>query len=214
MIENSSGLILRTRPFTETSVVVHWLTRDLGRIATLAKGALRPKSPFRGKLDLYYRGDFSFERSRRSDLHFLREVKIREMNTALRYELGYLRQASYCTALIEQTTETETPIPALFDLMNSMLHAILQAPPQNQTTLAFELKLTHELGLVPDLANTRFTPGAKEIFKALLEKPWHTILRLRLSEAQTEELSNYLNGFLIYHLGKIPNGRGFKFPLI
>ena len=139
MNENSSGLILRTRPFSETSMVVHWLTPDLGRIATLAKGALRPKSPFRGKLDLYYQGDFSFERSRRSELHFLREVKIREMNTTLRYELGYLQQASYCTALFEQATETETPLPVVFDLLFSMLHAILQAPPQNQTTLAFEL---------------------------------------------------------------------------
>lgn len=212
MIENSSGLILRTRPFTETSMVVHWLTKDLGRIATVAKGALRPKSPFRGKLDLYYQGDFSFERSRRSDLHFLREVKIRQMNTALRYELGYLRQASYCTSLIEQTTETETPLPAIYDLMNSMLHSILEVPPQNQTTLAFELKLTHELGLVPNLAHTRLTPGSREIFKGLLEKPWQAILRLRLSDSQTGELSQFLHGFLIYHLGKVPKGRGTKFP--
>ena len=31
MDERTIGLILRTRPLTETSLIVHWLTPDLGR---------------------------------------------------------------------------------------------------------------------------------------------------------------------------------------
>ncbi len=67
MIESATGLIVRTRPLTETSLIVHWLTPDFGRIATAAKGARRAQSPFHGKLDLLYLADFSFSRSRRSD---------------------------------------------------------------------------------------------------------------------------------------------------
>src|SRR4051794_29060532 len=99
MDERTSGLILRTRPLTETSLIVHWLTADFGRLATVAKGARRPKSPFRGKLDLFYLADFTFARSSRSDLHNLREINLRETHHGLRTELAYLRQASYCTAL-------------------------------------------------------------------------------------------------------------------
>ena len=66
MIETATGLILRTRPLTETSLIVNWLTPDAGRIATVAKGARRTKSPFLGGLDLFYLADFSFSRSRRS----------------------------------------------------------------------------------------------------------------------------------------------------
>jgi DNA repair protein RecO (recombination protein O) len=84
MDERTTGLILRTRPLTETSVIVHWLTPDLGRLSTVAKGARRPKSPFRGKLDLFYFADFSFARSRHSELHTLREVVLRETHSALR----------------------------------------------------------------------------------------------------------------------------------
>ena len=73
MTESATGLILRARPLTETSLIIHWLTPDLGRIAMVAKGARRAKSPFAGKLDLFYLADFSFNRSRRSDLHTLRE---------------------------------------------------------------------------------------------------------------------------------------------
>ena len=86
----------------------------------MAKGARRANSAFRGKLDLFYLAELSFSRSRRSQLHTLREVALRETHRALRQELAYLQQASYCAALVEQTTETETPLPAVFDLTTSI----------------------------------------------------------------------------------------------
>ena len=51
MDEIAQGIILRVRPLTETSLIVHWLTIEHGRISTVAKGAQRPKSGFRGKLE-------------------------------------------------------------------------------------------------------------------------------------------------------------------
>ena len=88
MIQSATGIILRTRPLTDTSLIVHWLTPDFGRMATVAKGARRLKSPFLGKLDLFYLADFSFSRGRRSDLHLLREVGLRETHGPLRQKSG------------------------------------------------------------------------------------------------------------------------------
>src|SRR5882724_9542172 len=121
MSENTIGLVLRTRPLTETSLIIHWLTPDFGRLATVAKGARRPKSPFAGKLDLFYQADFSFQRSRRSELHTLCEVKLLETNAKLREEMEYIQQASYAAALIEQATEMETPLPEIHALMAGLL---------------------------------------------------------------------------------------------
>src|SRR5580692_11809222 len=115
-VERATGAILRIRPLTETSLIVNWLTREQGRIAAVAKGARRPKSPYRGHLDLFYLTEITFSRSRRSDLHNLREARLLESHAALRLDLGCLRQASYCAALIEQTTELDTPIPGIFEL--------------------------------------------------------------------------------------------------
>src|SRR4051812_37552069 len=154
MIETSSGLILRTRPLTETSLIVHWLTPDLGRIATVAKGARRPKSPFRGKLDLFYEADFSFARSRKSELHNLREVVLREMHGTLRKNMGWIQQASYFATLVEQTTETETPLSKVYRLVRDALARLCNAPPTPRTVFAFELKLLDELGLGPDPNDT------------------------------------------------------------
>jgi DNA repair protein RecO (recombination protein O) len=207
MTESASGIILRTRPLTETSLIVHWLTPDLGRVATVAKGARRPKSPFAGKLDLFYAADFSFTRSRRSDLHALREVKLRETHGAIREDVLKLQQAGYATAFIEQATETESPLPEVFEIVQTFLQWLCAQPPQTQNILALELKLLQELGLAPDLEETRLTPGAKKIAAALLESDWAGLARLKLSPPQTGELQQWLHGFLIFHLGKLPRGR-------
>src|SRR5436189_3767767 len=127
--ERSTGLILRTRLLTETSLIVHWLTPELGRLATVAKGARRPKSPFGGKLDLFYVADFSFSRSRVSELHNLREIALRETHEYLRRDLRFLQQASYCVRLIELATETDTPLGSVFDTIQGFLSVLPKAQP-------------------------------------------------------------------------------------
>jgi DNA repair protein RecO (recombination protein O) len=203
----TTGLILRTRPLTETSLIVHWITPDFGRIATVAKGARRPKSPFRGKLDLFYLCEFSFLRSRRSDLHTLREVSLRETHSALRRELGWLEQAAYATELLEQTTETETPLPEFFDLLASFLKHLPDHSPQPQTVFGFEMKLLHLLGQSPDLASSKLTAGSRQILEKLGELDWPPASRLKPSAGQIREMQQFLHGFLLHHLGRTPKGR-------
>ncbi|HEY5040444.1 MAG TPA: DNA repair protein RecO [Verrucomicrobiae bacterium] len=207
MTESASGIILRTRPLTETSLIVHWLTPKFGRLATVAKGARRPKSPFAGKLDLFYAADFSFSRSRRSELHQLREVKLQETHGAIREDIVRLQQAAYAAAFIEQATETDTPLPEIFELARGFLKHLCGQKPQPQNVFALELKLLRELGLEPNLEEKRLTAGAKKIVQTLLESDWTNGARLKLSDAQAGELRQFLHGFLIFHLGKLPRGR-------
>jgi len=207
MTESASGIILRTRPLTETSLIVEWLTPEFGRIATAAKGARRPRSPFLGKLDLFYEADFTFARSRRSELHALREVSLRETHDAFRRDLDYVRQASYCAALIQQTTEADTPLPEIHALFRDWLHFLPQQPPRPRNILAFELRLLRALGLQPDLPETRLTAETQKLVAALIETPWEKLPALRAAAVQARAVKQFLHGFLIFHLGKIPKGR-------
>ena len=208
MSERTTGVILRTRPLTETSLIVQWLTEDFGRMSTVAKGARRPRSAFRGKLDLYYLAEFSFVRSRRSDLHALSEVSLQETHIGLRRDLARLRQAAYCAALIEQTTETETPLPAVYHLFKGLLALLPANAPQPRTIFAFELKLLHELGLEPDLTKTNLSPAARQLLRALAETDWPDLAQLKPAQADILAVKQFLHGFLIYHLGKLPASRG------
>ena len=213
MIQSAIGLILRTRPLTETSLIVHWLTPDFGRMATVARGARRPKSPFLGKLDLFYVADFLFSRSRHSDLHILREVNLRELHPALRRNLAGLRQATYATALVEQATEVETPLPAIYELMIGFLNHLGEGAGRPPAVFALELKLLHELGLEPDWNKTRLSPGVKNISRLLVRGGWSAGQRLKLSHVQITELREFLHGFLIFHLGRLPRGRALALAI-
>ncbi|MBN2508349.1 MAG: DNA repair protein RecO [Verrucomicrobia bacterium] len=207
MDERTTGFILRTRPLTETSLIVHWLTADLGRVATVAKGARRPKSPFRGKLDLFYEADLSLVRSRRSDLHTLREVALRNPHAVLREDLQRLRQTAYAATLIEQTTETETPLPELHDLFRSFLEHLCAHPPAAATLWAFELKLLDHLGLAPGDSPPGLNPASRDALRQLAAADWPALAALRLPHTQMRDLHHFLHRFLTFHLGRVPRGR-------
>jgi DNA repair protein RecO (recombination protein O) len=207
MDQRTTGIILRTYPLTETSLLVNWLTFDLGRLATVAQGGRRPKSPFRGKLDLFYLADFSFAPSRRSSLHGLRELSLRETNSGLRCHLTYLQQASYCATLIERTTETETPLPDIASLFAGLLEHLPKRTPHGATVFAFEIKLWSLLGLSPDIQASCLSLGAKRILLKLLELDWPALSRIQFQALQYSELSNYLERHLTHQLGGAPRGR-------
>lgn len=207
MIESARGIILRTLPLTDTSLIVHWLSPHLGRLATVAKGARRPKSPFAGKLDLFYEGDFSFSRSRSSDLHALREISLRKTNGALREDLAKLSQAAYAAGFIVQATETETPLPEIHGLLESFLAALSTQAASSQLIFAFELKMLAELGLEPKWGQTRLSAGAEKAAQALIQRDFAGGIGVKLASSQVGELRQFLHGFIIFHLGKVPRGR-------
>lgn len=207
MIESTHGIILRTRPLTDTSLIVHWLTPELGRIATVAKGARRPKSPFAGKLDFAYTADFSFHRSQRSELHILREVLLGETHPQLRRHLLALQQAAYAVAFIEQSTEAETPLPEIHALFCAWLTWLARTTPDARSLLAWEFKSLAALGLQPDLTTCPLNAGARQLAAHLQEDDWPDLDPLRLSAAQARDLGGFLQNHLLQHLGRLPPGR-------
>jgi DNA repair protein RecO (recombination protein O) len=155
---------------------------------------------------LFYEAQFSFARGR-SELHTLREVLVNETHRRLREEIGWIQQASYFANFIEQTTETDTPLPEIYSLMREVLHRLGDLPAQPRTVFAFELKMLDQLGLQPDIDKSDLAPGTKKIARTLSVADWESIERLRLSEQQAAQLKAFLHGFLIYNLGSLPRGR-------
>lgn len=206
-LEPASGVVLRTRLLTDTSLIVHWLTAEYGRLATVAQGARRPKSPFRGKLDLGYEAQFSFQRRRRSDLHFLREVVLLETHPALRTRLANLRQAAYAALLLETATEPEAAVPELHQLYRELLSCLSSGPTLPQRLLAFELRLLAASGLEPPLTLSHVRPETQRLAQALNTTPLADLAQLPLDPTATSELDRFLARFLMDHLGRIPRGR-------
>jgi DNA repair protein RecO (recombination protein O) len=209
MIESATGVVLRTHRLSESSLIVRWLTRDAGRLSTVAKGARRAKSTFAGKLDLLIEADITFTRSHRSDLHTLRELSVREFHLPVRQDIERLQLAAYCTALLEQATEPDTPLPGLFDLFSGLLNQLSISKTRPRLVFAFELRLLDLLGLFPSSDQTSLKPATWELLADLAKADWTAVEDLKPSAATVKELNTFLCGFLTYHLGKVPRGRSF-----
>jgi DNA repair protein RecO (recombination protein O) len=209
MEEQTSGLILRTRPLTETSLIIQWLTPDLGRIATVAKGARRPKSPFTGKLDLFYESQFSFLRSRKSELHTLKEVKLLNPHSKLRQSLEAITLGSYFAVLVEYASETETPVPELWELFRRAIEN-LEATPANATTIfTFEWELLLSQGYEPDLAAVRLSRGARTFFENRAN-----VCPNELSRTEHTEISRFLLVSIGRSFERVPAQRQIALDLL
>ena len=204
--ERASGLILRVRPLTETSLIVSWLTAEQGRIATVAKGARRTKSPLRGKLDLFFSADFSFRRSKRSELHNLREVVVHDSRLGLRHDIDRLRVAGYATAVIEAMTETETPLPETFDLMAEFLEALESAEASRTWALAFEGRMLNLHGLLPEGKSAGLNDAMITDLERMLESHWgdaYEVIELKSLRA----INFFLKKAMADFCGRLPRGR-------
>jgi DNA repair protein RecO (recombination protein O) len=193
MDERATGIILRTRPLTETSLIVQWLTREAGRISTVAKGARRPKSAFLGKLDLYYEGDFLFQRARKSSLHTLREVNLRATRSQLRTDFAALEHAARAGRRIERTTEEDAPVPEVFELFKAFLDELATLPLEGALLPAFEIKLLEILGFAPVLEGSSLPMGARRALAQLQSLDWPAIRRVKLSASQVTEMEAFLD---------------------
>ena len=120
-MENTAAILLRRTRFSETSLILTWLTLEHGKLKTMAKGALRPKSAFAGVVDLFYETEIAFVRSSRSEIQTLREVVLRNPFDGLRRDYMRVELAAYFVELLEVTTELEHPIPELYDLLRRAL---------------------------------------------------------------------------------------------
>ena len=121
MDEKSRGIVLRVRPLSDTSLIVNWITSTNGRLTTVAKGAKRPKSPHRGKLDLLFESDFTYRKNKRSNLHILREVYLKKTNTIVSSNIRSLSLLAYGTHFLEKATAPDHPMPGVYIIFSDLI---------------------------------------------------------------------------------------------
>jgi DNA repair protein RecO (recombination protein O) len=149
VITTQATLIRLTR-LTDSSLIVHWFSEQMGLVKTVAKGARRPKSPFAGQLDLFFTGEITLQRAPRGELHALREAAIRHWREGLRRNYTATLFAAYCCQLAESAVEPEHPEPALHDLLVRALDHADAAEPGPRSLFHFERQLARLLGISHD----------------------------------------------------------------
>jgi DNA repair protein RecO len=144
---SARGFIIGRMAFGNTSLILRALTVPAGRLAFMAKGAIRAKSPFAGQIDLFYLADFLYQPSRGGEMHTLREVKLLEAHLGLRRWYGNLVAAQYFAGLIEAVTEAATPVPEEFELFRKALVYLCQTEVSWRAVERFEQRIRARAGV-------------------------------------------------------------------
>ncbi len=146
-MESTAAILLRKRKLSDTSLIISWCTESLGCIETVAKGARRAKSVFAGKLDLFFEAEIQIARSRKSSLHTLTEVVIRNPFGGIRRSYRRAQTAAYFVQLVEICTESDHHEPKLFALLRRAFGYLSESDPTLRAISHFETELAKIAGV-------------------------------------------------------------------
>ena len=144
-MEESPAILIRRQAWSETSWIVTWLTRDHGKISTMARGARRPASPHAGKLDLFFVAEISFAVSRSSSLHSLREVRLVAGFPGSPFANVFL--AGYFAELVDQITQPGEPVGPIYNLLERAVGFLRTSPASLRALEHFERELSRAIGV-------------------------------------------------------------------
>lgn len=136
------AFVLHSYPFRETSLIIETFTRDLGRVALVARGARRPKSALRGVLLAFQPLLLSW--AGKAELRTLHKAEWHGSYAPLR---GLsLICGFYLNELLLRFLARDDPHERLFSVYRETLDALAHDGDHGATLRRFEKNLLRELG--------------------------------------------------------------------
>lgn len=163
MIVRATAIPLAIYPYSTTSRIVHWLTRHHGKISTILKGALRPKSPFLGEYQLFGTSELLYYSKQTQSLHTAKECALLQPRNSFRTNWRSMQTASYLTTLVNKTTPDESPTPELFEFFEELLDLAVDYGQHPQFLIWSELKFSDFHGHAPHLGSCVLCGSADDI---------------------------------------------------
>ena len=152
MRQRDTAICLRTTDYSETSQVVHFLTRGWGVVALIAKGSKRPKSKTGGAIDLLSEGDLVFSARSSEALGTLMEFTETVSHSPLRTDAARLNAALYMIQIVEAMLAEADPHPEVFDLIHNSLARLGEPDAPVGAVLAYtQWRLLRNVGLLGQL---------------------------------------------------------------
>ena len=221
--DNQPVYVLHTYPYLETSLVVELFTRNFGRVATIAKGARRPRSLMRGMLQSFQPLIAAW--SGKSELRTLHGV---DWQGGLHVLQGQaLICGFYLNELMLRLLPREDPHEILFEYYQEALTALSKDEVQSIVLRRFEVRLLQELGyampldvdvetgakiephvqyiFIPELGALPFSSHVRDSGVQLAGRTLLDMAQDHYADPQTQLQSKLLMRTLIsHHLGEKP----------
>ena len=188
------GIVLDVRPWSRTSHVVSWLTPERGPVATLIKGAVRPKSAFLGQYDLFYTCELVYYARAKGELHAVREVAPVESREYLRGRFRATALASYASYLVKEHCPHTSEASRWFAFLRDFLDGLDGVVDTERKTVSLETAFLELAGLAPDFSDADLS-GETILFSIDHGRVGQGAKTLRLPSGAARLISGEKNGF-------------------
>lgn len=148
-IRKTEALVLRILPYSNTSHIVNWLSSEQGTVATVVKGALRPRSEFLGQYGLFYTCELLYYARERGGVHVAKSCAPLVERSGFRSNWRAYSAASYAAHLLLRVAQPGNPDHGLYRLANKFMDGVLRAPEPVEACLRFEWLFLSEAGFAP-----------------------------------------------------------------
>ena len=149
----TEAIVLKARNFSESSKVVTIYTEKYGKCAVAAKGARRPKSTLRGRLESITHTSIVFYKKEGREVHTLSQSDVITPFHTLQSDLERFTYASALCELLDRLTPAEAENRALFAVTLETLKEMEKVNMEKLIILFwfFELRMLTLLGFKPEL---------------------------------------------------------------
>jgi DNA repair protein RecO (recombination protein O) len=153
--ESTPAIVLRARDYSESDRIVTLLTRDLGKLGGIAKGAKASRHRFERKLEPFSHVMLHFRR-RRGQLVFITRAEAADLaQFTLDDDLGKFALGSYLLELTDALTREEAEAARAYEILASALATLARRGADTALRQAFELKLLQWAGFGLEFARCR-----------------------------------------------------------
>jgi DNA repair protein RecO (recombination protein O) len=149
---STDALVLHAFDYRETSRIVRLVTRELGVVSVIARGARRPKNKFGAALDLFASGDVQLTTTLGRDLHALMSFEATRSRPELAESLDRFAGAAALAELLLRFAPEDAD-PGLLDTFSDALDELGHAPAGGAGPVALggAWRLVADLGFAPTL---------------------------------------------------------------
>jgi DNA repair protein RecO (recombination protein O) len=149
------AIVIRARAFGESDKIVTFLTRDLGKLSGIAKGAKRSKRRFVNVLEPFTDVNLRVRQRSTSELAFVLACELVEAHRSFAQDLVKFACASYVLELTDHMIRGREAGSEVYELVRGALDLLDRGGHAPGVLRAFELHLLRSTGYEPVLDRCR-----------------------------------------------------------
>jgi DNA repair protein RecO (recombination protein O) len=158
MLQKDEGVVLKVARSGETSLLVTMLSRKLGKVRLMAKGALLPKQSTRGLLETGNHLETVYYYKENRTVYYLKETSLLSPSAPDRDSLPHMAVRLAAMELLDQVCYPGSADETIVGLAIEFGRVEASADPLT-LFLAFELKLLAVLGAFPEFSGCALCGG-------------------------------------------------------